>query len=109
MAKQYSTSSDLIHSRLEMIRHRFEIKEHDFATNIAYKYSDILHRAAASVLGQHNISSTYKDLFDAAEMLHNCLFPPPSKNAIRYYVVQFNNHAAGNWVDIAVGKKRVGN
>jgi len=108
MTNQYSQASHLIHSRLEMIRSRLEIREHELAANIVYKYREILDRAAASVQSQHGITSTYKDIFDAAQMLHNCLFPPPSKNAIRYHVVQFNDHKAGTWVDIAWWTKEDG-
>ena len=68
--------------------------------NLLEKYKGYFDSAAASVLEQHGISSEYRDLCDAAELLYYSNFPRPSKNDVRYHVVQFDEKATGDWVSI---------
>lgn len=98
--KEYSAAAHLIHSRMELIRHKLDIPRFVQIATLAYKYKEYFDKAAASVEKQHNIVCEYKDSFDAAELLYLSTYPPPGKNDIRYDVVQFMDNTINQWVDI---------
>ena len=80
----YSIASHLIHSRLEMIRERFEFEKGIFSGSLIFKYRQYFNKAAEAILIHHNVTSEYRDLCGAAQLLHDSFYPKPS---VKYYVV----------------------
>ena len=85
---------------MQLIRHKVEIVEHIQIAMLVYKNKQYFDAAAESVLKQHNITSEYKDIFDAAELFYKSTYPPPGKNDIRYYTVQYFYDRTKQWIDI---------
>jgi len=75
----YSTASHLIHFRMQLIRHKVEIVVRMQIAMLVFKNKQYFDAAAESVLKLHNITSEYKDIFDAAELFYNSTYPPPGK------------------------------
>jgi hypothetical protein len=96
----YSIAAHLIHSRMQLIRHRLEISEHIEIANLVYRNREFFDKAAASVLKHHNVASEYKDLANAAELLYKSIYPPPGANDLRYYTVQYFDSRTQMWLDI---------
>lgn len=100
-APQYSAAAHLIHSRLQLIRHRLDIKKDAQAASMVWQYRKILDKAAESVLIQHGINSEYKDIFDACELLYNSFHPPLSPATIRYSVLAWRSEPDGFAIELS--------
>ena len=96
----HSAAAHLIHSRMQLLRHRLEVTEFIQIPMLVYKYQDYFDAAAASVLKRHNIESEYRDLCEAADLLYNTFYPPPMKNDVTYYAVQHLDYRTEMWFDI---------
>lgn len=97
---KYSIAAHLVHSRMQLIRHRLSFEENIHPGNLVHQYKDFFYAASASILAQHGVSAEYRDIFDAAKLLLLSFYPPPSRRSVSYYVVQKLNYELNKWFDI---------
>jgi len=101
----YSIASHLIHSRLEMIRERFEFEKDIFSGSLVFQYREYFNKAAEAILIHHNVTSEYRDLCGAAQLLHDSFYPKPS---VKYYVVEHRLDNPERWIKIKSWNKDTG-
>jgi len=103
----YSIASHLIHSRLEMIRERFEFEKGIFSGTLVFQYREYFDKASEAILIHHNVQSENRDLCGAARLNYYMIlfYPKPS---VKYYAVEYRLDNPERWVKIKSWNKNTG-